>query len=154
MKSFKFRLQTVLEQRERLEKAAQQSFADADIACRRAGELLVELNDVRQALLCELSGCRDKGFDAVETLLYQDYMQTISSSIKDQEAHVNDLVTTREAFKLHMLGATQGRKVIDKVKTRDKDVHKREREVAAQKTADDLTSTRYVAKQRAQENKS
>jgi flagellar export protein FliJ len=153
MNNFKFRLQCVLDQRERQEKAAQLSFAEASTACRRADELLLELYDVRQALITELGGCRDRGFDAVETQLYQDYMQTISTGIKDQEAHLSDLTTTREAFKLHMLGATQGRQVIDKVKSRARDVHTREREVEAQKVADDLTSTRYVAKQRAQEQK-
>src|SRR5580658_328209 len=112
MNSFKFRLQAVLEQRERQEKAAQQSFAEAETACRRADEFLAELCDIRQALLTELSSCRDRGFDPVETKLYQDYMQTISAGIRDQEVHVCALAKTREAFKLHMLGATQGRKVI------------------------------------------
>lgn len=151
MKSFKFRLQTVLEQRERQETAAKQNFAEADLAWRRAETLLGELNEIRAALLCELNNLRCQGFDAAETRVYQEYMQTITSSIKDQEAHVRDAMTTREAFKLHMVGATQGRQVIDKVKTRDKDEHHRERERASQKAMDDLVSTRYVAAQRAQE---
>jgi flagellar FliJ protein len=151
MKSFKFRLQTVLEQRERQEKAARQNFAEADLACRRAKELLAELIDIRGALLNELNMRRSEGFDAGETQLYHDYMQTIASSIKDQENHVKDLETTREAFKLHMLTATQDRQVIDKVKTKHRDIHNRERERATQKVMDDLTTTRYIANQRAQE---
>jgi flagellar FliJ protein len=151
MKSFKFRLQTVLEQRERQEKAAQQNFAEADAACRRAEELLVELKEIRAALLEELSHRRVAGFDASETQLYHEYMQTIMSSIKDQEAHIKELATTREAFKLHMLNATQDRQVIDKVKSKHRDIHNRERERATQKMMDDLTTTRYIAAQRAQE---
>src|SRR5690348_2736672 len=118
MKSFKFRLQAVLEQRERQEKAARQNFAEADLAVRRAEELLIELLDVRTALLADLSSRRTNGFDPAEARLYHDYMQTIAASIKDQETHVKDLMTTREAFKLNMIGATQGRQVIDKVKVR------------------------------------
>ena len=151
MKSFKFRLQAVLDQRERQEKAARQSFAEADTACRRAEELLAELNEIRGALLAELNTRRTAGFDAVETRLYHDYMLTITSSIKDQEAHIRDLYATREAYKLHMINATQGRQVIDKVKTKHQDIHNKEAERATQKVMDDLTSTRYVSTQRAQE---
>ena len=151
MKSFKFRLQAVLDQRERQEKAAQQSFAEAEAAYRRAEVLLGELNEIRAALLHELNIRRGAGFDAAETRLYHDYMQTITSSIREQEAHMQDLASTREAFKLHMLSATQGRQVIDKVKTRDKDDHHRERERATQKVMDDLTTTRYISARRAQE---
>lgn len=148
MKSFKFRLQAVLEQRERQEKAAQQSFAEADAACRKAEDMLAELKDIRSALLAELSARRLGAFDPVETRTYQDYMQIITSSIHDQEKHVRDLATTREAFKLHMIGATKDKKVIDKVKVRDRDLHKREAERVTQKAMDDLASTRYVASQR------
>ena len=149
MKSFKFRLQTVLEQRERQEKSAQQSFAEADAAYRRAVELLEQLNDIRAALLDELSLRRNAAFDPVETRIYHDYMLTITTSIKEQEAHVCDLSSTREAFKLHMVSATQDRQVIDKVKTKHKDLHNREAERATQKVMDDLTTTRYITTQRA-----
>ena len=154
MKSFKFRLQAVLDQRERQEQAARQSFAEADAACRRAEELLAELNEIRGALLAELNLRRSSaGFDAVETRLYHDYMLTITSSIKDQEAHIRDLHSTREAFKLHMVSATQDRQVIDKVKVKHRDIHNKEAERATQKVMDDLTSTRYVSAQRAKEQR-
>lgn len=151
MKSFKFRLQTVLDQRERQEKSAQQTFAEADAACKRAQQLLDELNEILAALIEELSLRRNEAFDPVETRIYHDYMLTITSSIKEQEAHVRDLESTREALKLHMISATQDRQVIDKVKTKHKDLHAREAERATQKMMDDLTSTRYVTAQRAQE---
>jgi len=150
MKSFKFRLQAVLDQRERQEKAAQQSFAEADAAHRRAVKLLDELNEIRTALLEELNLRRNQAFDPVETRIYHDYMLTITSSIKDQEAHVRDLESTREAFKLHMMSATQDRQVIDKVKDKHRDLHNREAERATQKVMDDLTTTRYITAQRAQ----
>jgi len=48
-----------------------------------------------------------------------------------------------------MVSATQDRQVIDKVKTKHKDLHNREAERATQKVMDDLTTTRYITTQRA-----
>lgn len=151
MKNFKFRLQTVLEQRERQEKAAQLSFAEADLAYHRAEQLLAELRDIRAALITELGIRRNERFDAAETRLYQEYMQIITTSIKQQETHLIDLSTTREALKLHMVGATQNRQVLDKVKTRDKNEHTKKEEKASQTALDDLTCARFASSHNLQE---
>ena len=144
MKNFRFRLQTVLEQRERQEKEAQQSFAEADTAHRRADALLDELRDIRAAILEELCARRDSAFDPVETKMYQDYLQTVTINIRGQEEHVRDLTTTREAFRLNMIDAAQNRQALDKVKDKAKVMHTQQAERKMQVQLDELVSSRFT----------
>ena len=148
MKSFRFRMQVVLEQRERQEQAAKLSFADAETAFRRGQELLVELGDVRDAILGELSESRGAlGFDPMMTRLYQDYLQTITQSIREQESYVRDLATSCEAHKLHLISATQGRQVLVSVRDRAKQAHTIHAQRVEQAAMDDMATTRYNFRQ-------
>ena len=116
MKHFRFRLQAVLEQRERRETQAKQTYADAQSALSRAERLLLEMREVRQALLTELRRRREEtaaeAFDAFETRLYQDYMQIITQSVQEQETDVRALASGCEAHKLHLIGTSQDRQAL------------------------------------------
>ncbi len=147
MKTFKFRMQTVLEQRERVETVAKQTFAEADAACGRGARLLAELQDVRAALLEELRA-QDVQFDPLEMRVYQDYMQTITQSIREQEAYLREITLQREACKLHMVGAAQNRQALDTVKDRDKSAHAQRRQRAEQTAMDELSTARFNFRQR------
>ncbi|MEO7717028.1 MAG: flagellar export protein FliJ [Capsulimonas sp.] len=144
MKNFRFRLQTVLEQRERQEKAAQQSFAAADQLYRKADALLDELRDIRAAILEELCARRDDAFDPAETRMYQEYLQTVTVNIRGQEGHVLDLNIAREAFKLNMIDAAQNRQALDKVKDKAKVAHAQQAERRTQLELDELVSSRFT----------
>ena len=144
MKSFRFRMQVVLEQRERQEQAAKLSFAEAEDALRRGRELLVELYEVRDAILAELSQSHGElGFDPMTTRLYQDYLQTITQSIRDQDFYVRDLTTTCEAYKLHLISATQSRQVLVSVRDRARVAHTRQAQHLEQAAMDEMATARY-----------
>ena len=148
MKSFRFRMQAVLEQRERQEQAAKLSFAEAESARRRGQALLAELADVRCAILEELSHSRgEMGFDPMTTRLYQDYLQTITQSIREQEKYVRDLVTTCEAHKLHLISATQGRQVLVAVRDRAKQAHTLHAQRTEQALMDEMATARHAFRQ-------
>jgi flagellar export protein FliJ len=144
MRNFRFRLQAVLEQRERQEQAAQVTFAESEAALRRGEQLLVELREVREAILQELSGEQgEKRFDPMLNRLYQDYLQTVGQGIRDQEKYVRDLTLTREAQKLHLIGATQGRQALVSVRDRAKQAHTIHVQRTEQNAMDELATTRH-----------
>lgn len=147
MRDFKFRMQTVLEQRERVELVAKQNFAEAEAARARGEQLLRELHAIRAALLDELRECHGQ-FDPLEMRVYQDYMQTLTQSIRDQEAYVRQTVIQREACKMHMVGAAQNRQALDTLKDRDKQRHSAQRQHAEQTLMDDLSTARFNFRQR------
>lgn len=144
MKRFKFRLQAVLDQRERLEKHAKTTYAEAQQAVQKAEVLLAELNDVRSALLAEVAEQRrSHNFDPLEAKLYQDYLKTIVDCIRDQEAYVRELEINAEAMRLNLVGASANRKMIDKIKDRDLNAHKVQTIRADQAAIDELATMRH-----------
>jgi len=153
LKNFKFRLQSVLEQRERRETLAKQTFAESQAAVARAERLLSEMREVRQALLEELCRRRAGAFDAFETRLYQDYMQVITQSIADQEGYMRELATSCEAHKLHLIGASQDRQTLVSVRDRHRLAHRVTALRAEQGVMDELATTRFNFQQRAQEGR-
>jgi flagellar export protein FliJ len=151
MKNFKFRMQAALNQRKRQETTAQQTFAEADAAFRRADILLAELQEIKMALLQELRMRHNGAFDAAETRLYQEYLQTMTASIREQEAFVRDLAITREAMRLNMINASQNRQVLNTVMDRDRHLHAAAAQRASQIEIDEMASVRYTH-QRSQEH--
>jgi|SRR5579884_3318744 len=144
MKRFKFRLQAVLEQRERLEKHAKSSFAEAQQAVRKAEQLLAELKDVRSALLTELSDQRQRpDFDPVEAGLYQDYLKTITKCLREQETYLRELEACAEAMRLNLVGASANRKAIDKIRDRDQTAHHLQAMRTDQAAADEIATMRH-----------
>ncbi|MBV9849619.1 MAG: flagellar export protein FliJ [Armatimonadetes bacterium] len=149
MKSFRFRMQVVLEQRERQEQAAKLSFAEAESALRCGQELLCELREVRAAILEELSHSQGAmGFDPLLTRLYQDYLQTIAQGIRDQERYVGDLTTTCEAHKLHLISAAQSRQALVSVRDRAKMAHTLHAQRVEQAALDEMATARHNYRQR------
>ena len=148
---FKFRLQSVLEQRERRETQAQQTFAEASAAVVRAEQLLGEMREVRQALLEELCRRRAGAFDAFETRLYQDYMQFITQSIAEQEGYLRDLVSSCAAHKLHLIGTSRDKQALVTVRDRHHQAHRVSVLRAEQGVLDELATARFNFQQRTQE---
>lgn len=152
MKNFEFRMQSVLDQRERRETLAKQTFAEAHAALQRGERLLCELQDVRDALLTELSHQRQSGFDPFETRVYQEYLQTIRQSLREQQQMVRELAQNCEAQKLHMVGTSQDRQALTSVRDRDHQSHKREALRIEQGLLDEMAASRHSHRQRGGES--
>ena len=151
MKAFRFRLQSVLEQRERRETLAKQTFAEAQMALGRGEKLLEEMREVRQAILDELCRRRSGVFDAFETRTYQEYMQVITQSIAEQEVYVRDLVSTCEAQKHHLVGTSRDRQALGNVRDRHQQAHAQSVLRHEQGVMDELATARFNFKQRSGE---
>jgi len=151
MKHFRFRLQAVLEQRERRETLAKQTYAEAQAALTRAERLLVEMREVRQAILDELCRRRAGAFDAFETQMYQEYMQIITQSLQEQESDIKALATACEAHKLHLIGTSQDRQALVTIHDRHKTAHARAAQRGEQIAMDEMATTRFNFHQRTSE---
>ena len=152
MKHFRFRLQAVLEQRERRETLAKQTYAEAQAALSRAERLLLEMQEVRQAILDELcrrhQETRQGAFDVSETQMYQEYMQVITQSLREQAGDVQALTSSCAAHKLHMIGTSQDKQALVTLHDRHKRVYIRAVQHAEQAAMDEMATTRFNSSQR------
>jgi flagellar export protein FliJ len=143
MKRFQFRLQTVLEHRQRKETVAHLNFGQAQSQLNQALKMLQELEDVREAIVAELTERRVAGhFDPDETHLYNEYLKTIRQCIDEQNIYVADLSSTAEALRLHLVGESQKRQVLDHMKTRAQTDHNRTAILVEQAVTDDVAASR------------
>ncbi len=144
MKRFKFRLQTVLEQRERMETQAKSSYAEAFQALAKGKQLLDELEEVKTALVAELTERRVSGdFNPDESRIYNEYLQTIITCIRDQKEYVRDLTSTAEALRLNLVGASANRQIVDKLKNKAQESHTSEGIRVEQNTIDEMATMRH-----------
>ena len=144
MKRFKFRLQTVLEQRERIETHAKRNYGEAQRALVQGRQLLEQLEEVRGSLMQEFTELRLKGhFSAEETRWYQEYIQTVTRCVHEQLESVRQLEINTEAFRLSLVGAAQNRQIVDKLKERDREHHHALAVKVEQAENDELASTRF-----------
>ncbi|MDX9710773.1 MAG: flagellar export protein FliJ [Trichloromonas sp.] len=112
----KFKLQTVLDYRERLESLAQQAHAEAlDRETRLLGELTAkrrELDSLRE----EFEGLQRKGLDAFEFSLYSNHighaMGRVAELVERWEAARDEVETRRQALCV----AGQERQLLEKLK--------------------------------------
>lgn len=144
-------MQAVLEQRERREILAKQTYAEAQAALTVARRLFLEMQDVRQALLEELCHRRAGAFDAFETQLYHDYMKIIMQSLQEQESEIKALASTCEAHKLHLIGTSQDRQALVTLHDRHKTAHARAAQRTEQIAMDEMATTRFNFQQRTRE---
>jgi flagellar export protein FliJ len=141
-------MQAVLDQRERIETVAKQSFAEAETALRRGETLLAELEEVRSELLNELCRRQREGFDHNEMQVYHDYLQTVVNGIREQENYIRDLAILRQAKQLALVGAAQNRQALAGVKDRHQQAYTAQRARAEQKMIDELATVRHAYGQR------
>jgi flagellar FliJ protein len=147
MKRFKFRLQAVLEQRKRIENQAKKTYADAQQALIKGSQLLNDLEDVRTTLITELSELRSTGnFNPDESRLYGEYLATVNKCIKEQQDWVAELSSTAEAFRLQLVGASQDRQIVDKLKERQHENYISEDNKEQQAECDEMATSRYSIK--------
>jgi flagellar FliJ protein len=143
LKTFKFRLQTVLERRQLQERMAQQGLASAEASFSRAEHLLADLREVQNALLAELSSRRSETFDPLETRTYQEYLQTIRDSIREQEAYVEGRAVERDAKKTELVRALNGRQALDAIKDKRHREYSVEQMRVEQRFSDELAMARF-----------
>ena len=141
MKPFRFRLQTVLEHRKQLETQAQLHHVEAQQVLASGEKLLGELNEVRAAILAELSERRNsRNLDPEETRLYTEYLMTVVKCIKDQEVYLSDVRCNVEAHRIHLVGTSQKRQIMTKMHERAHTAHKAISRKAEQITQDEIAS--------------
>jgi flagellar FliJ protein len=150
MKQFNFRLQKVLEVREREEQEAIKKLSQAKHATLDAQEKLRELQSSREAIVRSLATERRTGaLNPEEQMGYERYIIQLGEKISAQKTLIAELQEIENQRRLELVDAARERKAIENLRERAKLEHDSDVLHAEQSEADDLSSSRDLFKKRA-----
>lgn len=145
MKRYSFRLQTVLEMREKTLETKRREMAEVISKLNEQNEVLEGLvsrqNNVRSSL--ETIYCSGEELDITEVTNYKDYLGKVVVDAKNQELAIEQTKYLLRFKQLEVTEALQALKVLEKLKeTQEKKFYQHYEYVQA-KEIDDIASTRY-----------
>jgi len=139
---FVFRLAPVLRHRERIEEEKKQLLATAQRALAQAEEQRQQLRDRREALAMELI-VEHRKLDAEGLRLAYGHLDFLAREITAADWHVANCVRAVDQAREVLVRATKDRKILDRLRERQKEAFDREQLRLEQRDLDDANSRRY-----------
>lgn len=118
MSSYSFRLEKVLNYKENIENLKKAQYGDVNMRLNREEEKLVDFNTHKKNILSQKEEYT-KNISVGSLKLYNNYLQDISASIKEQEDIVVDIKEELEKTKEELLVAMKEKKAFEKLKEND-----------------------------------
>lgn len=142
MARFHFRLQTVLDHRDRIERDKQRLLAMAQQALAAAQARVAALRDDYERTGEELR-VKHAELDAMELYNYYAHMDFVLRAIRDAEAKAAALSLDVERAKVALLMARRDKKILETLKQRRRDAFDLEEKATEQRALDDLNARRF-----------
>lgn len=142
MSRFRFRLQTVLDHRERVERDKMRLLADAQRELVAAQERVRDLRADYERTGEELR-VRHAELQGMELYNYYAHMDYVLRGIREAEKVVSTCEIQVARAQVNLLAARRDKQILDKLKERRKTVFDNEQRAAEQKMFDDLNARRY-----------
>jgi flagellar FliJ protein len=141
---FRFRFETVLNQRRLAEEILQKDLAEAqrELSAERAA--LRGKRNARRLCLLDLQRRRSKGFRAPEILIYAPYLERMDDEIEFQLKRVAAAERKVNQTRLAVIEAMKNRKILDKLKEKARDRHRQTLDERERKFVDDVASRQHV----------
>jgi flagellar protein FliJ len=142
MPRFRFRLQSVLDHRERIERDKQRLLAIAQRDLVAAQTRLAELRDDYERTGEELRA-KHRELDAMSLYNYYAHMDFVLRAIRDVEVRVAACEAEVERAKAVLLSARKDKKILETLKERRREVFEIQQRAEEQSMLDDLNARRY-----------
>lgn len=144
MRAFKFRLQTVLEMREREEEVAARELAEAMRILEAEKTKLHELRMLEADALAEYHRMQGEGrLDLQAIQWFQAYSMRLASSIREQAQVVEAADHEAEKRRAALMQAAQAKQVLQKLKEQAKADHQKAMDAEEAKQLDEIATQRY-----------
>lgn len=140
---FRFKMQKVLDYREQLEEEAKVRLATAQCrhqeAQERLEQLQVELRHAQDRL------CDDAMMDSAERWLQEQYVKGLRSDVNAASLQARMLAQMVEEARNLLAARAMDRKLLDKLRERQKQYYAREEQLKEQRFNDEIATLRYKA---------
>lgn len=145
LKTFRFRLQQVLEYKERREEEEMRELARLKEIQRREEEYLAHLKHVKESKTLELVEKSAQGvLDVNEIQMYHRFLKKMERLIADQQIKLQQIAVEVEEQRLKLLEASKEKKIYEKLKEKHYEEFLREEEEEERKLVDEIATTGYA----------
>ncbi|MBI5192423.1 MAG: flagellar export protein FliJ [Nitrospirae bacterium] len=140
----KFRYESLLQYRVFVEESKMSELAEATEKLDIEEKRLFTLEEIRRQAYEELKQKQERNLAPHELVLYQMYLQQIKIEIESQQKRVMETQVLYDEKKESLIIATQEKKIIEKVKSKDKAIMRDAEKRAEKKVLDETGNIRYV----------
>lgn len=143
MAKFKFKMENILNLKERVAEQKEQEFAKAlqELVAQRA--LLDSFNQEKKDTLAKLKGELGDRITPLDFRLYTNYIEVIKQKIEHQKKELVKYEQFLEKKRLELVEATKEKKMLDKLKENKFEEHIDEEKKSEQKHIDEIVSYRF-----------
>ena len=142
MKSFSFRLQTVLEQRRLVEEQRREDLARLRVEANGVKEEIHTLDDEMRRTRRERQRQVANG-DLKHARLAEDYLHALTHRRREREQHLASLVDQVTDARSALLAARRDHKAVESLHDRDRAIYQTEQRRQEQKDLDEIASRRH-----------
>lgn len=143
MAKFIFKMQNILNLREKLEEQQKTAFRNANAALSEEQQKLYALIDRRKHYEEELKKCQEDSIDLRQVIFNKNAIDTMKSKIRDQMFAVKKAEDTLEIERAKLDEAIKDRKIQEKLKEKAFEDFKKEIAASESKEIDELVSFTY-----------
>lgn len=140
----KFRYDSLLKYRVFVEESKMSELAEVTQKLNTEEKRLFTLEEIRRQAYEELTEKQERNLAPHELVLYQMYLQQIKVEIETQQKKVSETQALYDEKKESLIIATQEKKIIEKVKSKDKAILRDVEKRAEKKALDETGNIRYV----------
>lgn len=140
----KFRYESLLKYRVFVEESKMSELAEVTQKLNTEENRLFTLEEIRRQAYEELTEKQERNLSPHELVLYQMYLQQIKVEIETQQKKVSETQALYDEKKESLIIATQEKKIIEKVKLKDKAILRDAEKRAEKKALDETGNIRYV----------
>ena len=147
MKAFKFRLQTVLDMRQREEEARGRELAEALRALEAELAKLHEMRVLEANAQAEYYQLQSEGrLDVQAIQWFQTYSMRLTMSIREQTQRIVEAEALAGKRRAALMEAAQAKQVLDQLKTQARAEYQKAADMAEAKLIDEIATIRHVRK--------
>lgn len=147
MKAFRFRLQAVLDMRQREEDARSRELGTALKALSDENARLAELRMLEASALAEYHALQHAGqLDLQSIQWFQNYSMALTLSIREQLGRVAEAERRTETCRAVLMEAARAKQVLAELKAKAKEEHRRAEDREEAKTIDEIATLRHARK--------
>jgi flagellar FliJ protein len=144
MKKFDFKLEPLLEYRQRLEDILRKDLAEAGRLLDIEEAKFTALRKKHQDSTAEVERLKGEDNNSEDLLLYYNYLVGLKGHMEEQTLMVAKFRKKYEDQRRKLVKSAQERKTVEMVKERAQNLHELEENREDQKITDDIATTRFI----------